>query len=84
MQCRCSCSVSFELAATVFIDRLAVSIHDLEHSENEERWVTLGKADNEQLLVMAHTYQETSAQAAIIRIISARAATRKMLISRYG
>jgi hypothetical protein len=68
--------VSFELAATVFIDRLALSIHDMEHSENEERWVTLGQADNGQLLVVAHTHQETSTQAAMIRIISARTATR--------
>jgi len=54
-----NCLISFELAATVFIDRLALSIHDMEHSENEERWVTLGQADNGQLLVVAHTYQET-------------------------
>lgn len=67
--------ISFELAATVFIDRLAVTIHDMEHSEQEERWLTLGQSENGQLLVVAHTYQETSAEAAVIRIISARTAT---------
>jgi len=35
--------VSFELAATVFRDPLMVSIPDEEHSETEERWITMGR-----------------------------------------
>lgn len=37
--------VSFEQAATVFLDPLALSITDKEHDEDEERWVLLGLAE---------------------------------------
>ena len=67
--------VGFEQAATVFKDPLAVSIYDEDHSDQEERWITLGKADNGQLLVVIHTHQEISPAEATIRLISARPAT---------
>ena len=35
--------LDFERAATVFLDPLAVTIPDEEHSETEARWITLGK-----------------------------------------
>jgi uncharacterized DUF497 family protein len=35
--------ISFDRAAEVFLDPLAVSIFDEEHSEMEERWVTIGR-----------------------------------------
>jgi uncharacterized DUF497 family protein len=38
--------VSFRLASTVLRDPLALSVYDEEHSENEERWATLGQAEN--------------------------------------
>ena len=68
--------VGFEQAATVFKDALAVSIYDEDHSETEERWVTLGRAENEQLLVVVHSYVETGPSEAMIRIISARPSTK--------
>ena len=68
--------VSFDLAATVFRDPLMVSILDEEHSESEERWVTLGQSENGKLLVVIHTYHEISAKAVAVRIISARPATK--------
>ena len=67
--------VSFELAATVFRDPLALSRYDEEHSEAEERWLTLGQVENGQLLVVCHTFEELSAQEARVRLISAREAT---------
>jgi uncharacterized protein len=67
--------ISFEQAATVFRDRLMLSIPDTEHSEQEERWVTLGRSEDGKLLVVIHTYQETSEQEAVVRVISAREAT---------
>lgn len=67
----------FELAATVFQDPLALSLFDKEHSETEERWVTLGQASNGALLVVVHTYQEIDEHNAAVRIISARAATKR-------
>jgi len=69
--------VAFEQAATVFRDPLAVSICDEEHSEHEERWVTLGQAENGALLVVVHTYRATSETEALIRIISVRRATKR-------
>lgn len=68
--------IGFEQAATVFSDKLAASIYDEDHSEDEDRWITLGQAENGPLLVVVHTYQETSESEAVIRIISARPATR--------
>lgn len=69
--------ITFEMAATVFNDPLAVSIQDEEHSDNEERWVTLGRARNGILLVIAHTYHETGVNTADVRIISARRAAKR-------
>lgn len=36
--------VSFEEAAEVFLDPLHISIPDDEHSDIEERWITLGNS----------------------------------------
>ena len=70
-------SVSFERAATVFRDPLAVSVYDREHSQTEERWITLGQAENGTLLVVVHTFEEAGENAAKLRLISARKATSK-------
>jgi uncharacterized protein len=55
----------------VFSDPFALSIPDDEHSEDEERWVLLGKSLNEQILLVVHTFRHND----VIRIISARKAT---------
>ena len=67
--------ISFTRVTSVFLDPLAVSIIDYEHGDTEERWLTLGQADNGQLLVVVHTFQETSDSTVKIRIISARKAS---------
>ena len=69
--------VGFELAATVFRDPLHVAVYDDDHSEAEERWVTLGQAENGKLLVVVHTVEEAPGNSAKIRIISARATKRE-------
>ena len=69
--------VTFRLATTVFRDQLALTIFDEEHSENEERWVTLGRAESEQHLVVVHTVLHTSSTEVLIRIISARTADKQ-------
>ena len=66
--------VDFELAATVFRDPLIRSIPDEEHSDAEERWVTVGEARNGQLLTVCHTFRQ-AAYRELIRIISARPTT---------
>lgn len=68
--------VSFDRATTVFNDQFMLSIPDDEHSETEERWLTLGRADNDKLLVVIHTFEESKAGVANIRIVSARLATK--------
>ncbi len=70
-------NVSFEQAASVFRDPLALSRYDDEHSEvgSEERWLTLGEDENGTLLVMSHTFEELAVDEAVVRVISAREAT---------
>ena len=68
--------ITFEVAATVFRDPFMLSIVDEEHSESEERWITMGQAENSSLLLVIHTYVEAGVSDAKIRIISARAATK--------
>ena len=69
--------VAFELAATVFRDALALSVYDEDHSDEEERWITLGIAETGQLILVVHTFKELSPQESLIRIISAREPTRQ-------
>ena len=68
-------AISFEEAATVFLDPLASSIVDSDHSELENRWVTLGLSQNGKLLVNCHTFKMENG-AATIRIFSCRKATK--------
>ena len=68
--------ISFRLAASVFRDPLALTIYDDEHSEHEERWVTLGRAENQQTLVVVHTSDWSKPAEIKVRIISARKADR--------
>ena len=62
--------VSFEEASTVFADPLSLTIPDPLHSEEEDRFVTMGMSIKGRLLVVVHTERGD-----IIRIISARLAT---------
>ena len=68
--------VTFERAATVFVDPEALSVFDHEHSQDEDRWITLGLDRTGILLVVCHTYGEETEESARIRIISARRAIR--------
>ena len=63
--------IDFRDAAYVFSDPSALNIPDEEHSDNEERWVLLGKNQNERILLVVHTYRQGES----IRLISARKAT---------
>jgi len=69
--------ISFDRAAEVFLDPLAISIFDEEHSEREERWVTLGKDKRGIVLVLIHTLWEVAVGECKLRIISARKASRR-------
>jgi uncharacterized DUF497 family protein len=67
--------IVFDAAMTVFLDPLARSRFDEDNSDEENRFVTLGEANNGQLLVVIHTYVESAPQRVHIRIISARRPT---------
>ena len=69
--------VSFEQAASVFLDPLALTVFDAPHSQHEERWFSLGHTTGGTLLALSHTYQATSPSSIRIRIISARPATKQ-------
>ena len=75
-------AVSFDEAATVFKDSKALSIFDSDHSEVEDRWITLGISEKGRLLVVIHTFREENTDV-VIRIISSRKAT-KHEIAAYG
>jgi len=69
--------VAFEVAMTVFRDPLAATIPDQPHSAEEERWITLGETSDGTLIVVVHTWLQTSDDHADVRIISARRPTRR-------
>lgn len=66
--------VSFEDAQSVFADERARLIDDPDHSADEDRFLLLGLGASLRLLVVAHCYR---ARGEVIRIISARKATRE-------
>jgi len=68
--------ISFESASSVFRDKQAISIADEEHSEEEERWLTIGMDEVTRTLVVIHTYISIDKNNCNIRIISARKATK--------
>jgi uncharacterized protein len=63
--------VSFEEASTVFDDPMFITVLDDEHSQDEQRYITIGLSANNRLLMVAHTERENR-----VRIISARKATK--------
>jgi hypothetical protein len=67
--------VSFELAATVFGDPRLLTAADLEHSEIEERWFSVGYASNGAMLSIVYLWSESDPATTKIRLISAREAT---------
>ena len=63
--------VTFDEAATVFSDELALFMDDPEHSHDEDRFVLMGVSSSVRLLVVVHAYRENDET---VRIISARRA----------
>ncbi|MDF0645463.1 MAG: BrnT family toxin [Nitrospira sp.] len=64
--------VSFQEAAMVFGDPLAITFPDPDHSEHEPRFLTFGVSRSNRLLIVAHTER-----AGKTRIISARLMTKQ-------
>lgn len=66
--------VSFDEARSVFYDEFAVQFFDEDHSTEEDRFLLLGMSTGSKLLIVCHCEREDGE---VIRIISARKATRR-------
>ena len=66
--------ITFEEASTVFFDDRALLFDDPEHSIYEDRFLLLGMSETAKVCIVCHCYRESDT---VIRIISARQATRK-------
>ena len=66
--------ISFEEARTVFFDEFAIEFPDPDHSEEESRFLMLGRSHLLRVLVVCHCFRQSDT---VIRIISARKATSK-------
>jgi uncharacterized protein len=72
--------ISFELASTVFADPGLLTVADLEHSADEERWFSIGLATDGKILSIAYTWSESEPPVIKIRLISARRATSREVL----
>ena len=70
-------AVAFEQACSVFGDPNILSIVDVEHSEEEERWISIGMAYNEVPLTIAYVWSGAVQDRLKVRIISARKSTKE-------
>jgi uncharacterized protein len=68
--------ITFEQATEIFLDPLSLTIQDPEHSDVEDRFITIGMTKTGLVAVASHTDREDT-----IRIISARRATNRERIS---
>lgn len=66
--------IAFEEAQSVFFDEHAIEFFDSDHSNKEDRFILLGLSARLRVLIVCHCYRKENA---MIRIISARKATRK-------
>lgn len=66
---------NFRLASTIFRDASQLTLYDEEHSQDEDRWITIGLDETGILRVVIHTFEQTDQDSSMIRIISARKAT---------
>ena len=64
--------VTFEEAATAFVDPFGRIVEDLRHATGEPRFALLGHSENQRLLAVMFTERGDR-----IRLISARKATRR-------
>ncbi|MBF0564881.1 MAG: BrnT family toxin [Nitrospirae bacterium] len=68
--------ISFNDAQDEFNDPFKITLMDNRFNYGEERWITIGFT-NEELLIVVHSQDEKSNGEEMIRIISARKATKK-------
>jgi len=62
--------VAFERATGVFRDSNAISIPDEEHSDAEERWVTIGIDQAGSVMVVVHTFVPLTVGIDLLSLVS--------------
>lgn len=76
--------ISFEEAATIFIDDVALDWDDISHSKTEKRFKRLGRSIAGTILLVVYTLRRSQNDKETIRIISARQANRKERKAYFG
>ena len=64
--------VGFTEATSIFGDPLSITVYDPDHSDDEDRYLTMGMSVSGRLIIASHTNRGDR-----LRIISARVATRR-------
>ena len=62
--------VGFDEAGTVFTDPSSITIHDQDHSSDEQRFIDIGSSEKDRVLVVVYTERGSN-----IRLVSCRKAT---------
>ena len=73
--------ISFEEASSVFYDVNAILFDDPVHSTKEERFLIIGISRKARICIVSHCYRSDEG---VIRIISARKATKREMASYNG
>lgn len=69
--------VSFNEAATVFVDLDGLHFEDFKHSDVERRYLRLALSINKRILLVVYTIRGRTHEQETIKIISARQASRQ-------
>ena len=67
--------VSFDEGKTIFKDPFLITFPDEQHSDEEERLISIGTSINERLLLVVHLEKLETLNSVVICIISCRKAT---------
>ena len=69
--------VSFDNARYVFLDPHIMTKHDRDNSIDEVRWISVGLNANGIPVLVVHTYNDQDAEMHVVRLISARAPSKR-------
>ena len=67
--------LTFEEARTVFLDPKTITERDENHSDREERLISVGMSGSGRLLTVIHTETDESPNTWVVRLISVRKVT---------
>jgi hypothetical protein len=76
-------NISFVEASEIFRDKYILDLEDIEHSDQEERWISIGLSKKGKVILVVHTYKEDKDKK-ILRIISAREATKSETLQYFS